>query len=292
MSIVRSLSVGDGDMFYVYHNSDSFTIIDCCLSDDNRNRILNELKRMSSDKGIHRFISTHPDDDHFAGLVDLDKSMPIVNFYCVKNSTTKPESTSDFEKYCELRDSDKAFHIERGSQRRWLNQSDDARKTAGIDILWPVTSNSHYVEALKGANAGDSPNNISAIIKYSVSDSATFLWMGDLETEFMENIESDLSLPKVHILFAPHHGRDSGTVPAGLLDGMQPDIIVIGEADSEHLNYYDGYNTITQNSAEDITFIIDGNKVHIFSSNPDYSVDFLDDQKITTMNYYIGTLNI
>ncbi len=30
MSIVKSFSVGDGDMFYIEHNSDSFTIIDCC----------------------------------------------------------------------------------------------------------------------------------------------------------------------------------------------------------------------------------------------------------------------
>lgn len=284
--------MGDGDMFYIHHNSDSFTIIDCCLPVDDSQRTLKELKRMSADKGITRFISTHPDEDHLAGLVELDKVMPIVNFYCVKNATTKADSTPDFEKYCELRDSDKAFYIEQGSQRKWLNQSDETRKGAGIQILWPVTANKYYIEALKAAKDGKSPNNISAVIKYGVADGATFLWMGDLETEFMENIEPDLLLPKVNILFAPHHGRDTGTVPSGMLDAMQPDIIVIGEADSEHLNYYDGYNTITQNSAHDITFIIEDNKVHIFSSNPDYSVDFLDDQQVATMDNYIGTLNV
>jgi hypothetical protein len=30
MSIVKSFSVGDGDMFYIKHNSDNFTTIDCC----------------------------------------------------------------------------------------------------------------------------------------------------------------------------------------------------------------------------------------------------------------------
>lgn len=34
MSIVKSFSVGDGDMFYIDHNSDNFTTIDCCYSDD------------------------------------------------------------------------------------------------------------------------------------------------------------------------------------------------------------------------------------------------------------------
>ncbi len=34
MSLVKSFAVGNGDMFYIRHNSDSFSIIDCCLSDD------------------------------------------------------------------------------------------------------------------------------------------------------------------------------------------------------------------------------------------------------------------
>ena len=34
MSKVKSFSVGEGDMFYISHNSDNFTIIDCCLNYD------------------------------------------------------------------------------------------------------------------------------------------------------------------------------------------------------------------------------------------------------------------
>lgn len=30
MSIVKSYAVGAGDMFYIRHNTDNFTIIDCC----------------------------------------------------------------------------------------------------------------------------------------------------------------------------------------------------------------------------------------------------------------------
>ncbi len=64
MSIVKSLSVGDGDMFYIKHGTDNFTIIDCCLEEACREEIVSELKRESADKSIKRFISTHPDDDH------------------------------------------------------------------------------------------------------------------------------------------------------------------------------------------------------------------------------------
>ena len=29
MSIVKSFSVGEGDMYYIVHNTDNFTVIDC-----------------------------------------------------------------------------------------------------------------------------------------------------------------------------------------------------------------------------------------------------------------------
>ena len=123
MSLVKSLSVGNGDMFYIKHGSDNFSIIDCCMDDSNEVRIVNELKRESKNKGITRFISTHPDDDHIRGLDYLDSQMSIMNFYCVKNKATKDDETTDFEKYCELRDSDKkSFYIKKGCTRKWMNQ--------------------------------------------------------------------------------------------------------------------------------------------------------------------------
>ena len=85
MSIIKSFSVGNGDMFYINHNSDSFTIIDCCYEDeDSRDKNFNEIKKMASNKGIMRFISTHPDEDHIHGLADLCDIVDIFNFYCVK----------------------------------------------------------------------------------------------------------------------------------------------------------------------------------------------------------------
>ena len=68
MSIIKSFSVGNGDMFYIKHNTDSFTIIDSCLCDENCHKIVSELKTESAGKGIIRFISTHPDDDHIGGF--------------------------------------------------------------------------------------------------------------------------------------------------------------------------------------------------------------------------------
>ena len=76
-------------MFYIDHNSDNFTIIDCCLDDDRKKSILDEISDLSAKKGITRFISTHPDEDHIQGLGDLDDKIGILNFYCVENGTTR-----------------------------------------------------------------------------------------------------------------------------------------------------------------------------------------------------------
>lgn len=294
MSIVKSLSVGNGDMFYIKHNSDNFTVVDCCMPDDQRDEIIDEVKEASSGKGIVRFISTHPDQDHICGLTDLHRRMNFRNFYCVRNEATKSDgATEDFLQYCELRDdASKAFYVQKGATRKWMNIGDDDRSCAGIHILWPETNNEHYQAALEDAHGGHCPNNISIIVRYSLQSGATFMWMGDLDTGFMEDIEIDVDLVRAHILFAPHHGRDSGRVPTSWLDEIQPKLIVLGEAPSEHLHYYPGYHTITQNSAGDITFECEVGKTHIYVSNPEYEVDFLEDEGLLHDfgKYYIGTL--
>ena len=80
MSVIKSFAVGNGDMFYIQHNSDNFTIIDCDLCADNADTIIAEMKAASAEKGVSRFICTHPDEDHFGGIELLDAEMPIRNF--------------------------------------------------------------------------------------------------------------------------------------------------------------------------------------------------------------------
>ncbi len=296
MSIIKSFSVGEGDMFYINHESNSFTIIDCNLTDRNKEEIIDELKKESEGKAVIRFISTHPDDDHISGLKYLDDRMKIVNFYCVKNETTKKDATDDFEKYCELRKPENSFYLKKGCSRSWLTKDDDEKHygSAGLNILWPIIDNTFFREELKNAKEGKSPNNISPIIKYGLEDGAAVLWFGDLKSDFMDNIIDDVDLVKADIIFAPHHGRKSGKIPKKWLDKMNPKIIVVGEADSEVLDYYQGYNTITQNSAGDIIFECVEKCVDVYVSSEKYTVDFLkkDDRDNRSDGYYIGSLKI
>lgn len=292
MSIVKSFSVGEGDTYYIKHASDNFTMIDCCLY-DNAADIISEIKRESNCKNIHRFISTHPDEDHIHGLDKLDDEWKIKNFYCVWNEATKNDETASFKRYCELRDNeDKAFFLFKGCSRKWMNRSSSkgeeySRGSSGIYILWPDRKNEHFNEALVRAKSGESPNNISPIILYK--SSAVFMWMGDLETEYMKKIKENVEFEPVDVLFAPHHGRESGMIPKEILEILDPKIIVIGEAPSESIHYYSDYNTITQNSAKDITFDFTSESVDIYVGSATYSVDYLDDMKKNKFDYYIGS---
>ncbi len=305
MSVIKSFAVGLGDMFYIEHNSDNFTIIDCFLNAENTEIVLDQLGPLVRAKGISRTISTHPDDDHVRGLEKLEARVGIQNFYVVKNNVTKPDRTVSFDKYCELRDDPKkAFYISKGCSRKWMNKGDDERGSSGIEILWPDLENANFKEALAEAHAGESPNNMSAIVRYSLNDGASVMWLGDLHHDFMETIEGSFDTSPVDIIFAPHHGRRTGRIPYTLLQKLKPKIIIIGEAATEHLHYYQGYNTITQNSAGDVILDCREGKVHIYTSK-NYSRDFLNDEylhlqqtggliditKHPTRLYYIGSFN-
>lgn len=290
MSIVKSLSVGNGDMFYIKHNSDNFTVIDCCIGEDNQQSIVDEIKKESKEKGITRFISTHPDEDHIQGIKYFNDNWGITNFYCVKNEASKDDESESFKEYCKLRDSDKAFYIYKGCSRKWMNVSDKERDEAGLNVLWPITENEDFKEELELVKNGESPNNISPIIQYNCG--AKFLWMGDIETDFIEKVKDKINFEKVDIVFAPHHGRDSGKIPEDILEVLDPKIIIVGEAPSKDLNYYINNNTITQNSAGDIIFDINKNQVDIYVGKSSYKVDYLDNKNMDKFDNYIGSFDV
>ncbi|MFD1985415.1 MBL fold metallo-hydrolase [Mesorhizobium newzealandense] len=293
MSLVKSLSVGNGDMFYILHNSDNFTIIDCCMSEEQKEEIIDEIKAISAGKSITRFISTHPDEDHIMGLAYLDEQISIVNFYCVANQATKDSPSESFEHYCQLRDSQAVYNVFKGCSRKWMNLSDEERGSSGISILWPEVAHASFQAALADAADGLAFNNMSLVARYQLEGGASVMWIGDLHTEFMEEIFDSVDLPKTTVVFAPHHGRQSGKIPNSWLEKLDPQVIVIGEAPSRHLNYYTGYKIVTQNEAGNITMDCVGNKVHFYVSNENYTrEDVLDDEGMSEYSNYVGSITV
>ena len=280
MDIVKSFAVGAGDMYYINHISSNFTIIDCCLDYDDESkaakfRVLREISEQSRGKNIVRFISTHPDEDHISGLTILNEQSKIQNFYRVNNQVTKTgEESEDFKLYKVLRDNeDISFELTRGCKRRWMNLPDASNGSANIECLWPIKENDLYKTALELARLTGKPNNISPAIRFT-SGKFSFLWMGDMETDMQEELAGKVGIPETTVVFAPHHGRKTGHVPAKLMQMLNPMLIIVGEADSEDLDYYKQQRTITQNTAKDIAFCVEGNMMDIYVGNPNYSVTY------------------
>lgn len=304
MSIVKSFSFPDGtirgDMFYIKHGSENFTVIDCYLKagdDDNcrLDEILSEIKAESTGR-VCRFISTHPDNDHILGIDELDDEWEILNFYAVDNDIPDNGDDTSLTRYIWLKDN-KNFEIHRGIRRAYLNREskNDAGETigsSGITFEWPVLSNEKFKEELESVSEGGKGkcvNNICPIFKYRIEDGPIFMWMGDLETDMQQEYydyckENDIDIPKCDIFFQPHHGRKSGKTPSDLLEAINPKIIVVGNAPADKIEYGDASKTITQNTAGDILFKTDGQKVHVYTQN---DVDNMPD----CLDYEYGHLN-
>lgn len=75
------------------------------------------------------------------------------------------------------------YPIERGIKRAYLNQGEKVTGSSGFSFLWSDVYNEKFKGVLESVEDGGSPNNICPVFTYSVEDSATFMWLGDLETD-------------------------------------------------------------------------------------------------------------
>ena len=276
-NIVKSFSVGKGDMFYINHDEECLTVIDCHFTEDDesdKDRIIQELSRINPH--IFRFISTHPDEDHIKGLKEytgiFEKKNRAINFYFVDNNVPADNPTNSFKTYLDYKKRQQlTYKIRRGLQLQYLNESGNGISSCNIEFLWPDRSQPCFHEALRNANAGIRCNDISPIIKYTAPNGLVYLWFGDMETPMLEEVLKVINIPRADIVFAPHHGRTSGSIPEGILQAINPQVIVLGIAESEYMNYYKGWCDIPQYSAGDITFFNDSKGAFVcFSKGGSY----------------------
>lgn len=290
-------------MFYIKHNSDNFTIIDCYLKEgDNsscrKDEILAEIAEESKDKTIKRFISTHPHNDHILGIELLDAQEEIINFYAVANDIPANPDDESLTKYIDLK-ATKNTPIEEGLRRCWINKKDEKRESSGITFQWPKTNVAEFKDALAKVKNGDNPNNISCVFTYSINNGPKFMWMGDMQTEMQEVFLREMKdqLKPVDIFFHPHHGRKTSAPPQELLDILNPKIVVISNASADDLNYDEPDRTITQNRAGDIVFVNEGDYVHVYTANeyneaPECLERLRNMSDSAKYGHYIGSLNL
>ena len=122
MGIIKSFTVGKGDIFYIKHNRSNYTTIDCFLSNENIDGVMNEISNKARSQSITRPISTHPNDGYVYGLEYPEKKVVIANFYCSVDETTQKGQKDSLHKYCDLKDSSKEFYLYGACFCKWIGE--------------------------------------------------------------------------------------------------------------------------------------------------------------------------
>jgi len=237
------------------------------------------LKNAVKTREIFRFVVTHPDMDHLDGIKDLFNNFNIACFWDTNN---KKELTTfynggynkaDWDFYKDLRDK----KVYNGIRRSYVQG--DIYNYFNLDYLTILAPTKELVDE---ANRTGNYNDSSFVLLYEPPRGTVGNWKivfaGDSEDKTWETIlnNDDLKrrLTNVDILFAPHHGRDSGR-SYKFLDVLEPLYTLLGNASSEHLAYNCYPKTrITNNQAGYIILNIETHSIGIYVKNFEFARDF------------------
>lgn len=230
-------------------------------------------------QSIFRFIITHPDMDHLDGIKDLFDEFTISNIWDTNNKkeiSSKANSggynIEDWKFYKSIRDS------KNESPKRLCYYANDVNKYYDEDylkILCPTPG------ILKECNEKENWNDSSYVILYTPPKNNGGHWKiifaGDSEDitwdYILENFADEVT--NIDILFAPHHGRNSGR-NFEFLKILTPTVTLFGNASSKHLEYksYNSEIKVTNNQAGYVIMDIQGNFINLYVKNLEFARDF------------------
>lgn len=185
-----------------------------------------------SEKSIFRFVLTHPDMDHMAGmhrLFEQEGSINVVNFWDTENNKPDPDKTGsyydpkDWEAYKKIRktntESPKVIHLYSEAKGKFYAED-------GINILSPTKL---LVDECN--NSGDW-NNLSQVLCIDYGKSSVLL-PGDVEEKAQKQMVDKYGKNlKSTILKAPHHGRESGFYKE-FVENVNPDYTIVSTGKKE-----------------------------------------------------------
>ncbi len=324
MAIIHFLNVLEGDCNIIQHDSGRTTVIDIsngyndfdteeetAVKNSELRTAMYERTQVPTDKkdykqkknpdnpifylrgrgikNIFRFIVTHPDMDHLDGIKDLFDEFSIANFWDTNNKkeiSSKAGSggynMQDWEFYKSLRDG----KISPSNRLTYYsNNSNPYYNQDNIEILSPTPS------IVNACNENKNWNDSSYVILYTPPKAGGGYWKilfaGDSEDLTWEHIINNHAekIKDIDILFAPHHGRDSGR-DFNFLKSLTPTITLFGNANANHLAYnkYPGIK-ITNNQAGYIILDISTQNINLYVKNAEFARDFRAKQNLGTSNY-------
>lgn len=194
---------------------------------------LDYLKRYFAGRPIFRYIQTHPDLDHMAGLHRLiEERIEIINFWDTKHCLMKDEQKliagpannkdiRDWHAYQWLRGGTApgltVLNLKRGASDKFYTED-------GFDI-WAPVDHKHC------QNPNAEPNELSYVLCMKIGD-CKVLFGGDADISTWEEMHDFCggNFPKIHLLKASHHGRKSGYhMPSVRATNPDVTILSVGE---------------------------------------------------------------
>ncbi len=185
------------------------------------------LKARFPGRSIFRYIQTHPDMDHMAGLRRLvEERIAIDNFWDTDHCITKDEDAlksgevnhdiEDWHTYLRLRNSQSnptVLRLTHGANGNFWTED-------GI-YIWSPVDHRH------SKNAAANPNDLSYVLLFQVGKCNVVIG-GDATEEMWEALYKKWGgfKMKIHLLKASHHGRKSGC-HREIVKAMNPDVTIL-----------------------------------------------------------------
>ncbi len=262
---VTFFDVGQGDSIFIESSQGHQILIDGGPDDQVLNKLAEEMPFW--DRTIDLVVLTHPEHDHFAGLLEVFKRYEVENILW----TGIVRDTAEYKEWVKLIEKERVedgakIHIAHVGQEIYGvsgGQSSAERRTV-LRILYPS-------ESLEGEKIENSNN--TSIVARLVFGETSFLFTGDayksVERELLNQVKQQPGVElDSDVLKVGHHGSKTSSCKE-FIEVVSPEIAVIqcgrdnfyGHPNSETLENLGGVKIFRTDLDGDIKIVSDGSKI-------------------------------
>lgn len=208
---IIACDVGQGDAILIQKNTTQILI------DGGPNQsVLNCLGRHMPfwDKQIELVILTHPQEDHYGGLIDVFKNYKIINF-------GEGTATSSSQGYGVLE------NLVGGSGARAIPMQQGTNIRLGmiyLDTVWPLLQSQNSKFSYQASDVND--QGVVILLKYARFKA---LFTADVENEVSDTISEYPEIQNLNYIKVNHHGSRNG-MSQKLLNAVNPEFAVISSS--------------------------------------------------------------
>lgn len=210
---IVTCDVGQGDAILIFKKNTQILI-----DGGPDNKVLNCLSRYMSfwDKRIELVILTHPQSDHFTGLIDVFRKYRVDMFLA-----NQVDSSSD--SYQVLKNEVRGLNLNMINPKTFMKLKID---NINMEILNPHELQDYLNKNVLGAfSTKEELNNFSIVTRFDYG-SFSALTTGDMGPSITQRIIETNKTSDITFLKVPHHGSKNGLVK-DLLLSVNPKIAVI-----------------------------------------------------------------